>query len=315
MATCAVHAAQAATHRCDGCGKLLCDECIRASHRLILCGLCGELALPLTGGAGGAGGGGGRATVGPPVKSTEFRRQRARAAPYSLVDALLYPFRGTGGAVFWSYVSLLLLFDLISLLPLAGCLLVIPRLIILLMLPRLLFTIVRTTAEGDDELPDWPDFDIDMMWSWIGDALVMLGILLVSALPGIALYQLLDCSVAGLLAGECWGVIPAGFFLGVLLWIPTMGATSVYDSAWLLPRLDLHFRALAASPRFAIALTLLLAALFVGSYTLRFALGLVPVAGWLASTWLGVYTLFTGAHLAGVYFRRSFDELERLYVG
>lgn len=317
MATCAVHAAQAATHRCDGCGETLCDDCIRPSHRLILCGLCGELALPLTGAAAGAGAGaaGGAAAVGPPVKSTEFRRRRARGAPYGLTDALLYPFRGTGGAVFWSYVVLLLLFDLISTLPLAGCLVVIPRILIAMMLPRLLFTVVRTTAEGEDELPDWPDFDVDMIWSWIGDALVMVGIVLVSALPGIALYHLLGCSVAGLLAGECWGVVPAGFFLGVLLWIPTMGATSVYDSAWLLPRVDLHLRALAARPGLAFTLTALLAGLFVGGYALRFALGLVPIVGWLASTLLGVYTLFTGAHLAGVYFRRNYDALERLYVG
>lgn len=305
MANCAVHRTRPATHRCDGCGELLCEECIEASHRLLLCRLCGELAVPVGGPSGSR----------APIQSTEYRRVRAREAPYGFGDAFFYPFRGTGGMVFWSYAILLVLLNVVSLLPLVGCLTWIVSLLILIMVPRLLFTIVRTTAEGEDELPDWPDFDIDMMWSWLGDALVMIAVVLVSALPGIALYHLLDCSVVGLLAGECWGVVAAGFLLGVMLWIPTMGATSVYDSAWLLPRLDLHLRALAADPGLAAVMTVLLSTLFVGSYAVRFALGLIPLLGAVASTFIGVYTLFTLAHLVGVYFRRHFDRLERLYVG
>lgn len=305
MAICTVHRTRPATHRCDGCGELLCEECIEASHRLLLCRHCGELAVPVGGPSGSR----------APVKSTEHRRVRAREAPYGFGDAFLYPFRGKGGMVFWSYAILLVLLNVVSLLPLVGCLTWIVSLIILMMVPRLLFTIVRTTAEGEDELPDWPDFDIDMMWSWLGDALVMIAIVLVSVLPGIALYQVLECSITGLLAGECWGVVAAGFLLGVMLWIPTMGATSVYDSAWLLPRLDLHLRALAADPGLAAAMTAVLSTLFVGSYAVRFALGLIPLLGAVASTFIGVYTLFTLAHLVGVYFRRHFDRLERLYVG
>lgn len=305
MAPCTVHPTRPATHRCDGCGKLLCEECVEPSHRLLLCRHCGELAVPVDGPPGSR----------APVKSTDYRRVQARTAPYGLADALLYPFRGKGAMVFWSYAILLLIFDVVSLLPLVGCITGVLSLIILLMVPRLLFSIVRTTAEGENELPDWPDFGVDMIWSWIGDALVMICIVLVSALPGIGLYHLLDCSVVGLLSGECWGVILAGFFLGVMLWIPTMGATSVYDSAWLLPRVDLHVRALAADPALALVMAVLLAALFVGSYALRFALGLIPLLGTIAGTFVGVYTLFTLAHLVGVYFRRHFDRLERLYVG
>jgi len=45
--TCATHAQSRALYQCDGCGKLLCDACIEESHRLLLCRLCGERALPL----------------------------------------------------------------------------------------------------------------------------------------------------------------------------------------------------------------------------------------------------------------------------
>ena len=37
----------AATHRCDGCERLLCAECIEVGHRLLTCRHCGELAVPL----------------------------------------------------------------------------------------------------------------------------------------------------------------------------------------------------------------------------------------------------------------------------
>jgi hypothetical protein len=43
---CAAHAA-AATHRCDGCGELLCEKCIEVGHRLLFCVLCGERATEL----------------------------------------------------------------------------------------------------------------------------------------------------------------------------------------------------------------------------------------------------------------------------
>src|SRR6187549_3606594 len=46
-AYCATHSQTVARFQCDGCGKLLCDACIEESHRLLLCRLCGERALPL----------------------------------------------------------------------------------------------------------------------------------------------------------------------------------------------------------------------------------------------------------------------------
>ena len=84
---CAAHPNVAARFQCDGCGKLLCDQCIEESHRLLLCRLCGERALPLHAGA--------------PATAQE-RQQSTRAAAvaaggaYGIGSALLYPFRGSG---------------------------------------------------------------------------------------------------------------------------------------------------------------------------------------------------------------------------
>ena len=42
---CAAHPERAAVYECDGCGKLLCEECIEEGHRLLCCRHCGERAL------------------------------------------------------------------------------------------------------------------------------------------------------------------------------------------------------------------------------------------------------------------------------
>jgi len=46
-APCATHRESPAAYQCDGCGALLCEECVQVGKHLTLCGLCGELALPL----------------------------------------------------------------------------------------------------------------------------------------------------------------------------------------------------------------------------------------------------------------------------
>lgn len=306
--TCAVHHDRPATYRCDGCGKTLCGDCVQMSHRLILCSQCGELAIPLA--------------TGRVTTSTEARRKQAIERPYSLAQAFLYPVRGEGSGVFWSYVALMVIFAIPPLLiPLTGCLLLIPEILIALLIPRLLFTIVRETADGDDELPDWPEFDF---WARLGDAMTFVAIIVVSCLPAWALFSLTDCAGFGLLTipGEpvpqgpsCWPPLIFGFFLSVLLWIPIFGAPSVFDSLWLLPRLDLHARALLVAPIEAGFISLLLASLLVLGYFLAFGFASIPLIGGAVAVGLLVYTLFTGAHLVGVYFRRHNQRLERLYLG
>lgn len=302
--TCAIHTMQPATYRCDGCSRLLCDRCIKTSHRLLLCTVCGEMAIPLSGGG--------------PRTSTELRKTSARTASYSLLDAFAYPFRGTGAGVFWVYFVLLAVFNVVPLyVPFSGCLFWVPSIIVALLVPRLLFTIVRTTAEGENELPEWPDFDF---WARLLDAIAMGLIGLVAALPGIALFAVSGCDVLTLVgAGEgrsCWPVLALSFLLGVAVWIPTLGATSVFESYWLLPRLDLHARALLASPVEALMMTVVLAVLLVGSWALRFTVAAaIPAVGTLLAVFIGIYATFTGAHLVGVYFRRHYEKLETLYLG
>ena len=304
MSTCAIHTARPATHRCDGCRRQLCPACVQESHRLLLCAVCGEMAVPLAGGA--------------PRTTTEVRRSGARTASYSLGEAFLDPFRGTGAMVFWVYFVLLLIFDVApSFVPGLGCATFLPSVIVGLLVPRLLFTIVRTTAEGENELPDWPDFDF---WERLADAFWMAAIVVVAVIPGVVILELSGCDMLTLVgAGDgpsCWPPLVLAFLVGVAIWIPTLGAYSVFDSFWLIPRIDLHVRAHLTAIAEGLLITILLSALFLISWGLRFAFTFgVPYVGLVGAVFVGIYTAFTGAHLVGVFFRRRYDELERVYVG
>lgn len=148
----------------------------------------------------------------------------------------------------------------------------------------------------------------------------MAAIVVVSALPGILLFAVSGCDVLTLVGGaegrSCWPPLVLSFLFGVAVWIPTLGATSVFDSFWLLPRLDLHARALLAAPAEALLMTVVLAVLLAGSWALRFAAVIaVPWIGTLLAVFISIYAAFTGAHLVGVYFRRHYERLETLYVG
>jgi hypothetical protein len=287
---------------------MLCEECVKASHRLFLCGTCGEMAIPLVAPQGAR----------APRTTTEARRVGARTAEYSLGEAFLYPFRGTGAMVFWVYFVLLVIFDVLpAFIPGFGCAVWLPSIIVGLLVPRLLFTIVRTTAEGENELPDWPEFDF---WERLADAFWMAVILVVVALPGIVILELSGCDMLTLVGvgdgRSCWPPLILAFFVGMALWIPTLGAYSVFDSFWLIPRIDLHLRAHLTAVVEGLTITFLLAGLFLVSWSLRFAFSFaVPYVGLVLAVFIGIYTFFTGAHLVGVFFRRHFDALERLYIG
>ena len=79
---CAQHPGVEAAFRCEGCAKLLCQDCIKKGHALLFCSLCGERAMPLE--------------AGQPATVKEVARRQAISKPYSFQQALSYPFRGVG---------------------------------------------------------------------------------------------------------------------------------------------------------------------------------------------------------------------------
>ena len=166
---CAQHPGVDAPFRCEGCGKLLCQDCIKKGHALLFCSLCGERAMPLD--------------AGQPATVKEVARRQAISKPYSFQQALFYPFRGVGLYMFiatlvsLAFVSFLLQYS-------GGCYSIILAVGLWSLMVGLQFKIVRSTAEGDDELPDWPEY---MDWGErIGDILIYLVIAILQFFPVVA---------------------------------------------------------------------------------------------------------------------------------
>lgn len=299
--SCATHPDVPATYRCDGCARLLCADCVVAGHRLLTCPDCGELAVSVA--------------AKTAVTAPQLAENRRLDRPYSLLDALSYVFRGRGLYVFGSYLGVLAVLGFLGIFPLVGCiawlLTAIFVLIVLTLVPGALFAITRTTAKGDNELPDWPDF------SAFGERLaevfdfVVIG--LISALPLVAMVRLAGCSGWGQMPAHCWLVLVLGWFLAMTLWVPAFCAVAVFQEGWLAIRLDLHLRALFAGGFDLVATALMATVLVVLGQALSTLLAFLPLVGVIASAAAGMYGWFTAAHLVGLYYRRRRGELEGIY--
>ena len=298
--SCETHPETPAEFQCDNCRKYLCAECVEEGHRLFFCSLCGERALPIEAEA--------------PATTVEHQQAAKREVPYCLQDALLYPFRGLGGYVFWAYVIVLIIFMGIGVIPLGGLVVLAFRILIILTLPGLLFSIVRTSAKGETELPDWPDWTDfgERLFEWFGAVLAFL----VSLAPAIVAIKVFGCGYEKFLDGGialCAITLGGGLILGAAMWIPAFGAVAVNFNPWLALRIDLHLRALIAVESDGWRTLGLLVALMAVRFTISSVLSSVPVLGAMLSIAIGIYTLFVGAHLIGLLFRRNANTLEAIY--
>lgn len=307
---CASHSDRPAELRCDSCQALLCSDCIEEGHRLLFCRLCGERALPLD----------------PEEPASVPRRRQtvtlARAASYTYRDALGYPLRGYGAYAYWAYIGLQAIGLVVGALPIIGGLLSLAVLLFLflvgLLLPSFLFAITRSTARGENELPDWPEFDFFRLWK---QAFVFVLVALVSLIPMAAMLEGFRCEAVDVFTGQaeaqgCVLALVFGYFFGVCLWLPAFGAVAVFGSAWLAFRVDLHFKAARADYGEFFLATVLTGGLLALSGATPFVLTALPLPGFvvsLVSNALGVYALFVGAHLAGVYFRRHSAAVQEIF--
>ncbi|HWM90262.1 MAG TPA: B-box zinc finger protein [Thermoanaerobaculia bacterium] len=293
---CAQHPGVSAAFRCDGCGKLLCNDCIKKGHALLFCSLCGERALPLG--------------EGQPATVREVARRQAISKPYSFQQALSYPFRGVGLYMFLgalvslAFVSFLLAYS-------GGCYSIVLAVGLWSLMVGLQFKIVRSTAEGDDDLPDWPEY---MDWGErLGDILVYVVIVILQFFPVVA-FTLLN--MEKVLTTEPSLLFWAGFalfaWLGTALGTVAFGAAGRFDRSSVL-RLDLHFKALKIGGADAVTATNMVFAVSILLFVVRALMQQVPYVGAAVAGALGAYWTFTSAHLAGVLFRRHILELEKVY--
>ncbi|HVS62266.1 MAG TPA: B-box zinc finger protein [Thermoanaerobaculia bacterium] len=301
---CTSHPLRPARFRCDGCERLLCDECIREGHRLLICALCGERALSL-------------AAEGPAsVKELRAVRQDRANVSYGWPELLRYCFRGDGVWIFGFTIAIFGVFQFLLLAAIAAppaqkllpiALSALCMVLILWIVPPQLVRIVRTTFRGRNELPEWaPAHEISERSREI---VALLLAVLVGLAPSALLLRVLGCSPSleepALL---CQLVVLATLPLMVALSCVGFAAFAEFDSRWLVLRIDLHLRFLAAARRDA--------STTVGAIILGMVLALL-VGALLGSVPLMVvipYVLFTAAHSIGTLFRRHRALVDGLYA-
>lgn len=293
---CVQHPDVAAMFRCDGCGKLLCGDCIRKGHALLFCAVCGERALPLH--------------EGQPATVKQVNRREAVTKPYSFSDALAYPFRGSGLLMFIVAVVSMMVVQLMLTFGFGLWRYFFAAAFWSLMI-GLQFSIVRTTAEGEDELPEWPDYSD--FGERVADILTYAGIALLQFGPAaLFLFLRMDTLVAGEPGAFFWAVFAILAWLGAALATMAYGAAGRFDRPSIL-RLDLHTRGFVTGGADAVTAANLTFGLGAAFFVLRLALSEIPILGAILSGIVGAYWFFTSAHIAGVLFRRHIFRLEKLY--
>lgn len=293
---CVQHPDVAAMFRCDGCGKHLCGDCIKKGHALLFCTLCGERALPLN--------------EGQPATVKQVNRREAVTKPYSFTDALAYPFRGSGLLMFIVAVVSMMLVQILLNFGMGLWRYFFAAAFWSLMI-GLQFSIVRTTAEGENELPEWPDYSD--FGERVADILTYVGIVVLQFGPA-ALYLFLR--MESLVSGEPGLVFWAVF--AILAWLGAALATMAYGAAGRFSRpsslrLDLHTRGFVTGGADAVTAANLTFGLGAAFFILRLALSEIPILGAVLSGIVGAYWFFTSAHIAGVLFRRHIFALEKMY--
>ena len=302
-AYCATHPQTVARFQCDGCRKLLCDACIEESHRLLLCKLCGERALPL------------HADV--PATTTE-RRQAAvpsSAGPYGLRETLLYPFRGSGLVMFVISLVIAGVTTFLVKYSIFGCAAMVLWLLWWSLLVGIQFKIVESTAKWENELPDWPQY-------------FSLGERVIEVLTYVVIALLNFGPLVAFLLAFGWNGLATmqpslGFWLGAAtaLWLGTALSVMAWGGAALhwrrsALRIDHHVRALLTTGGDGLKTVNLTFVLF-GVVVLARALMAkhMPLAGVVLSLALGIYWTFVAPHLVGLLFRRHAAALYEVYEG
>ncbi len=296
---CAQHPEASASFKCDSCERLLCSECTKEGHALFFCQVCGERAVPL-----------GEA---PAARPQDLKRQATLPRPYSFQEALAYPFRGMGLYVTLGAPFVLFFIEFVGRFGI-GCMgpfVFVP--LFWAMLVGLQFKIVRSTAEGEDELPDWPDF-MDVA-ERVMDLVTYLVILVVTFAP-VGIY------LAAIGFSQLQTLEPSLFFwlgLACCLWAGTALGTMAYGAAGIYDRMDVlrlpsHIKAFRSMGSEAVRVTNLIFGLRVTTLVVRAELkDLSPILGSLVGGLIFLYGFLVAPHFMGLLFRRHRNTAEKIY--
>ena len=285
LEVCKNHPETLAAWRCAGCAGLFCDACVKSIRvgptSVRTCADCGERCESVTAAAEAA--------------REEVKEKRDRNFFRRLPGAFIYPFRGTGvillligGFFFGGFRFVRFLYSGVF-----GLLITVA---VIGYLNAFMLSIINSTANGKDELPDWPgftDFSTDIVHPYF----LVLGVFAVSAFPLIAFI------------GSAWYfalgpaiVLPVGLALTGLaaLYYP-MGllAVAMYDDAsGLSPAVV--FPAMFKAPAAYLVACVVLGLVLVLRGLSATLLAQIPVAGFLLDGLVSFYLIVVGMRILGL---------------
>jgi len=293
---CSTHGGVEALYRCDGCGRLLCPDCALPQTRLVVCALCGELAVPLPSGL---------PEEEAPTAPWEVPPLESRAG---LVALLRWPLRGRQGLLLL-LLSVLLAgaAGLDAAAREVGCVAFVPFALLVLLFPGLLGDTTRAAAAGLGDLGEWPDYRSPGGRSW--EALLFFVVGGIALIPTSGILVGLDCDLR-LASGEgmggaCAAALGVALWPSALVWVILWGAAATSGSLreTLDPR-DALGRLARAPHAAATAATVGWLAMLVGP-TLRLALPRGSIPAMIVEALPGAYGALVSARAAGLLLRQS----------
>lgn len=304
---CKNHPDAAASWMCENCGEHFCEQCINiqavGAITLTTCKGCGERCVPVS-------------AKGKPV---EIKKQEGPATSRNFYGevplAFAYPFRGSGIALLLVGSAFLWALGIVSKIGIAW-----PVAIILMgYLCACLMRILNSTANGEGELPGWPDFS-DFYMDIIHPYGLFLSVTFFSSLPAVGYVivafvrhpggtmealMAMESIVTGIAASPVfWGLV----VLGLLYWPMGLIAVAVYDSAEGLNPARI-FPAIAKT-HVAYLLACIVVGVIVALRSLSETLfGLIPFVGSFVGAFLSFYLVVVEMRILGLLYYAYEDRL------
>ena len=268
--TCQNHPDVLADWECDSCHICFCKKCVNVrdygDFKLETCKKCGGRCAAVV-----------RSAAGPSREPGSFFRL--------VPAAFVYPFRGHGPWMLLGFVAFWVVMLIVSFVAIIGFFL---GVLMLAYLSRYALDLIRSSANGDPDPPDWPDItDLD---DTVRDLLFFLGTVGICFAPTAVYY--FGFYQKGT-SGDVWFWAFVG--LGTLLVPMSLLAVALYDSI-LAVNPVIVFRAIAKMPVHYVT-----ACAFMGlAIVLVFAVGAIPYAGWILRVFLPLYLLMVEMRIIGL---------------
>jgi len=228
------------------------------------------------------------------LKDVEFSR---KTLPFwqNFVAVVRYPFAKQGIIVILAGAILFTILDLLSMLPLIGFLFfIIQFFIVFPYILAYMLKIIRSTANGRRELPDWPEFSD--YWESIYRPFVQIFFTLsVSFIPVLFVLILPLLGIPELLV-----LLPVCIILGIIYFPMALIAVAIYDNIWSPLNVSLILGSIwKVKKHYFLALLTIGIFIFIEYIIRLFVLGQIPIVGPFIHWMITLYFIAVQMYILG----------------